>query len=49
MEEVEERWWVMSNSDFYEAMKRAHAGEEPDLLLIEYYVNSESEKVDPDD
>jgi hypothetical protein len=34
-------WWAISGEAFLEAMKRAHAGEDPTLLYTEYYANSE--------
>lgn len=34
-------WWTISGEDFMEAMKRTHAGEDPDLVYAEYYANSE--------
>jgi hypothetical protein len=37
-------WWVVSAESFLEALRRAHAGEDPDLLYAEWYANSEVEQ-----
>ena len=34
-------WWVISSDSFREAMQRAHNGEDPQLLYVEYWVHSE--------
>lgn len=39
-------WWAISAESFLAALKRAHAGEDPDLLYIEYVANSSTERVD---
>lgn len=36
-------WWSISQSALLELLRRAHAGENPDLLLAEEYANSEVE------
>jgi len=41
-------WWAISGEAILELLKRAHAGEDPDLLYIEAYANSEVEKIDPE-
>ena len=33
-------WWTLSGEDFLEAMKRAHVGEDPDMLYAEYFANA---------
>lgn len=33
-------WWTLSGDDFLAAMKRAHAGEDPEMIYAEYYANS---------
>lgn len=38
-------WWAISGDAFLGAMKRAHAGEDPDLLYAEQYANSDIEQV----
>jgi len=38
---VSDCWWVISAESFREAMQRAHDGEEPDLLYVEFWANSE--------
>lgn len=37
-------WWVISGDSFAEALRRAHAGEEPEMLYAEFYANSEVER-----
>ena len=37
-------WWVIADDDFLNALRRAHAGEDPDLLHVEYHANSEASK-----
>lgn len=37
----DETWWVISGADFAEALRRAHAGEDPELLYVEHYANTE--------
>lgn len=41
-----ERYWVISETAFVAAMHRAAAGEEPELLLMEHYANSDSDDAD---
>jgi len=41
-------WWTMSGDDFIEALRRAHAGESPDLVYAEWYANSEVERFGDD-
>ena len=33
-------WWTLSGEDFLAALKRAHAGEDPDMIYAEYFANS---------
>lgn len=33
-------WWTLSGEDFLAAMKRAHDGENPDVIYAEYFANS---------
>jgi hypothetical protein len=47
--EVKSRWHVIESSRLLELLRRAHAGENPDLLYIEEYVNAERENVEPHD
>lgn len=42
-------YWVIAGEDFMEALRRAHEGEDPDVLYAEYYANSEPENVPGDD
>lgn len=34
-------WWAISGEAFLDALRRAHAGEDPDLVYAEQYANSE--------
>lgn len=36
-------WWTISGKAFLDALRRAAAGEDPDLIYLEYYVNSDGE------
>lgn len=38
-------WHVISSSDLIALLRRAHAGEDPDALYLEEYVNADSEEV----
>lgn len=37
-------WWVVSGENLLDLLRRAHAGEDPEMLYIEEYVNSEHER-----
>lgn len=39
-------WWVISGEEFLDALRRAAAGEDPDVLYVEAYANSEVERHD---
>ena len=39
----------MTYSMFVENMRRAQLGEDPDMLLVEFYANGDTERVDGDD
>lgn len=39
-------WWVISNEAFLDALQRCHAGENPDMVLMEIYANSDTETVE---
>ena len=41
----DKQWWVLNGGCFLQAMKRAHDGEDPDLLYLEYWAESETENV----
>ncbi len=34
-------WWTISGEAFLDALRRAHKGEDPDVLYAEHYANSE--------
>lgn len=38
-------WWAISGDAFLDALRKAHAGEDPDLLYAEHYANSDHEYV----
>ncbi len=37
-------WWTISGAALLEALRRAHAGEDPDLVYAELYANSETDR-----
>jgi hypothetical protein len=39
-------WHVINGETLIGLLRRAHAGEDPDLLYIEEYVNSDRDEVD---
>lgn len=36
-------WWCLSGPSLLEALRRAHGGEDPDLVFTEMYANSDIE------
>lgn len=42
-------WWAISGEAFLTALRRAYAGEDPDLIYAEQYANSDVERVEGDD
>lgn len=34
-------WWTISGADLMDMLRRAHAGEDPDLVYAEAYANSD--------
>ncbi len=38
-------WWTMSGECFIEALRQAHAGEDPEMVYAEWYANSDVEHV----
>ncbi len=39
-----EQWWTINGADLLAAMRRAHDGDDPNLLYLELYANSETER-----
>ncbi len=37
-----DQWWTLNGQDFMNAMNRAHRGEAPDLIYLEFIANSQS-------
>lgn len=37
-------WWVVSGDNLLDMLRRAHAGEDPDLIYAEEYANSDRER-----
>ena len=37
-------WWTISGDTLIDALRRAHAGEDPELLYAEYYANTEEDQ-----
>jgi hypothetical protein len=42
-------WWVIEDAQLQEALKRAHAGEDPEVLYVELYANSDVDQVEPNE
>lgn len=41
-------WWVIRGDDIQDALRRAHAGEDPDEIYLQLYLDSSTEhEVDP--
>jgi len=40
-------WWAIAGSELLAALRRAHSGEDPDLVYAELYANSDQEQVPP--
>ena len=40
----DDAWWVINAAELYEALERAHAGDEPYVVYMELYANSEIER-----
>ena len=36
-----EQWWTLNGADFMAALRRCRDGEDPDLVYLEYIVNSD--------
>lgn len=39
-----EGWHCISDSDLLKALRRAHSGEDPDLVLTELYANADVDR-----
>jgi hypothetical protein len=39
-------WWTIHAEDFFTAMVRCANGEDPEMVYLEYYVNSDTKKYD---
>lgn len=37
-------WWTISAECFMTALRRVHAGEDPDMVYAEFYANSDVER-----
>ena len=48
-EERTPRWWVIHEDDVLDALRRVQAGENPDMVYAEMYVNAEREQVEGDE
>lgn len=42
-------WWSISGEALLDMLKRTAAGEDPDLVYAEEYVNAERDELDPPD
>lgn len=36
-------WWAISGEALLDMLRRAHAGEDPDMVYVEEYANSDRE------
>jgi hypothetical protein len=39
-------WWVISGEALLDLLRRAHEGEDPELLYVEEYANADIERMD---
>lgn len=39
----EDQWWTINGESLMAALRLAHDGEDPDLVYLELYTNSDSE------
>lgn len=39
-------WWTIHGDDFFDALVRCWEGEDPEMVYLEYYVNSETKRYD---
>lgn len=37
-------WWAISGQAILDALRRAHAGDDPDVVYAELYANSDQEE-----
>ena len=42
-------WWSISGEALLEMLRRCYAGEDPDLVYLEEYANSEHERQEDED
>lgn len=42
-------WWTISGAALLDALKRAHDGEDPDIVYAELYANSDVKNVPGED
>lgn len=38
-----EQWWVINGEDVMDALRRAHAGDDPEIVYLELVANSKTE------
>lgn len=41
-------WWTIHGDDFFDALVRCWEGEDPEMVYLEYYVNSDTKRYDSD-
>lgn len=42
------KWWAISEDALRDLLRRVREGEDPDVLLLEQYANSDHEEVEGD-
>lgn len=42
----DEQWWTINGDELMGVLKRAHEGEDPDLLYVELVANSSTDEGD---
>lgn len=38
------QWWVINGAELHAALHRAHGGGDPELVYVEFYANSNTER-----
>lgn len=39
------QWWTINGQELFDALTRAYAGDDPNLVYMELFANSESERL----
>lgn len=43
-----DRWWAISDEALTAALHRAHNGDDPEIVRLELYANSDTEQIEGD-